>query len=355
VGQDASAPAQAAPRPAAPSAAGGRTLVVVNEASAESREVGAYYVRMRAIPPANVVRVNVSTSDNISYDEYKHGIEAKVRAAIRRARPRIDFIVLTKGVPIRLRDNNGHSVDGHLVAMDRDFEPIPTHRMPYREAVERSVNPFFGSQERFDSTRFRMFLVTRLDGYTLRDAKALVDNSLRAKRSKGPFFFDKADNRAGGGYGQMQETLARAHQVLLRKGFDARLDRERAFRAPAEPLAGYASWGSNDAAFDLSTYRSLRFLPGALAQTFVSTSGRTFRPTTGGQSLIADLIAQGVTGVKGYVSEPYTIALARPDILFDRYTSGWNLAEAMYAASPLIKWKCVVIGDPLCNPHGTNP
>ncbi len=35
-----------------------------------------------------------------------------------------------------------------------------------------------------------------------------------------------------------------------------------------------------------------------------------------------DLIAQGVTGVKGYVSEPYTYALAKPEILFDRYLRG---------------------------------
>ena len=67
--------------------------------------------------------------------------------------------------------------------------------------------------------------------------------------------------------------------------------------------------------------------------------------------MIADLIQQGVTGVKGYVSEPYTGALARPDILFDRYTTGYTLAESFYMASPMIKWKDVVVGDPLCCPY----
>lgn len=62
---------------------------------------------------------------------------------------------------------------------------------------------------------------------------------------------------------------------------------------------GYASWGSNDGTFSLDEYRKLRFKPGALVETYVSTSARTFKPTTGGQSMIADLIAQGVTGVKG--------------------------------------------------------
>ncbi|HLO98551.1 MAG TPA: hypothetical protein VK171_08145, partial [Fimbriimonas sp.] len=64
----------------------------------------------------------------------------------------------------------------------------------------------------------------------------------------------------------------------------------------------------------------------------------------------ADLIAQGVTGVKGYVSEPFTFALCRPEIMFDRYTKGFNLAEAFYASSPVVKWKDIVVGDPLCRP-----
>ena len=129
-------------------------------------------------------------------------------------------------------------------------------------------------------------------------------------------------------------------------------DRGKTFAGSRVPLAGYASWGSNDGAFDEGAYRTLAFVPGALAETFVSTSGRSFRPIKdGGQSLVVDLVAQGVTGVKGYVSEPYTIALARADILFDRYTSGRNLAESFYAASPVTHWKDVVVGDPLCAPY----
>ena len=55
--------------------------------------------------------------------------------------------------------------------------------------------------------------------------------------------------------------------------------------------------------------------------------------------------------MKGYVSEPFTFALARPNILFERYVGGFNLAESFYMASPVTKWKDVVIGDPLCSPY----
>jgi hypothetical protein len=79
----------------------------------------------------------------------------------------------------------------------------------------------------------------------------------------------------------------------------------------------------------------------------VSTRARTFLPTRGGQSLIADLIEQGATGAKGYADEPLLQAVASPSILFERYTRGWTLAESYYAAARLIGRQDVVIGDPL--------
>jgi len=329
-----------------------RVLVVINDGSQDSRAVGDYYVRKRMIPPANVVRINTSASENVTFDEYRFGIEDPIRRAIARSKTPIDFIVTTRGVPLRLRDNNGYSVDGHLAAMNLKFEAIPDSGTNFTPAdIQRSLNPYRGATERFTSKKFNMYLVTRLDAYTLPQTKSLIDRSLQARRVSGPFVLDMAGNRKSGGYGELNQALKVAGDVLLRKGFTVDVDTAEAYAKPTKPLAGYASWGSNDGKFDLAAYRSLKFLPGAIAETFVSTSGRTFLPTEGGQSLIADLVAQGVTGVKGYVSEPFTFALARPEVLFDRYTAGWTLAESFYSASLVTKWKDIVIGDPICAPY----
>ena len=324
-----------------------RVLVVINQASMESTEVGSYYRAKRNVPRDNVLFIDVSRTEEITTSEYTSAIETKVRDKIKSLRNKIDFIVLTKGVPIRVKEG-GYAVDALLAGMNLTFKPIDK---PEEDVIRRAINPYFQKSEAFDSAKFGFYLVTRLDGYTTEDAKRLVDNSLAAKPDKGPFFFDEADNRKNGGYLEMQETLSKAAEVLKGKGFESQVEATAAFVAPPQPVMGYASWGSNDGAFNLEAYKQIKFRPGALCETFVSTSGRTFLPTTGGQSLIADLIANGVTGVKGYVSEPYTFALARPDILFDRYTSGRNLAESFYAASLVLKWKDVVIGDPLCSPY----
>lgn len=95
-----------------------------------------------------------------------------------------------------------------------------------------------------------------------------------------------------------------------------------------------------------------RWIQGSLAETAVSTGGRTFNYGTGyGQSLVADLIRDGVTGVKGYVYEPYLYAIAHGDILFDAYTRGYTLAESYMMASEWgLSWMDAIIGDPKLAP-----
>lgn len=328
-----------------------RVLLVINSSSAESREIGAYYRIKRQVPKENVVMISVSTTENVDQSEYQNGILSPIQSAIRNSKHPIDYIVLTTGTPIRLENDNGFSVDGHLATMNMSLAPI---KELTTADITRCKNPYYGSTEPFTSKKYNMYLVTRLIGYTVEDAKKLVDRSLAAVPTDGPFFLDMATNRKDGGYGQLQMLMRRSYENLKNKGVDVQIDETTEFILPARPLMGYVSWGSNDGAYNGETYKKIPFLPGSICETFVSTSGRTFRPTTGGQSLIADLIKNGVTGIKGYVSEPYTFALAQPDILFDRYVGGFNLADSFYAASPVIKWKDIVVGDPLCQPYAKN-
>jgi Flp pilus assembly protein TadD len=111
----------------------------------------------------------------------------------------------------------------------------------------------------------------------------------------------------------------------------------------------------------------MSFVPGAIAGSFTGTGARTFRappetwvPTGDAnrttwyagspESLIGDLIRDGVTGVAGYVAEPFLNGTVRPQILFPAYVAGFNLIEAYYLAIPHLGWQTIVIGDPLCAP-----
>ena len=122
------------------------------------------------------------------------------------------------------------------------------------------------------------------------------------------------------------------------------------------PLSVVATSTSGSVYIDSLSLRAIRphmnWLNGSIAETAVSTGGRSFTlGTTYGQSLVADLLEDGVSGVKGYVYEPYLTAVGQPSVLFSMYAQGYNFAEANAAANTYISWMGVVVGDPKMAPY----
>jgi len=318
-----------------------KVLVVKNLASPDAVAIADYYIAKRRVPKANIVTINCPVTEEIPRKEYDTQIFTPIRAFLERTRLNVDFILLTKGVPIRVSEG-GFAVDSLLATLD--FTLFTT----------RAVNPYFGKDERFSHAKTNLYLVTRLDGYTRKDCLRLVDNSLAAKPSRGPFLLCP-DLAYPQNYRVANDGILSAKKLLEARGFSILYEEAPKFPA-GKNLAGYFTWGNNGHGYKRDVYKSNTFVPGAIAETVVSTSGRTFSdPKAAGQSLIADLIEAGVTGCKGYVSEPYVDAIARADILFDCYTRGFTLAESFYNASQWIYWKDVVIGDPICAPYSLAP
>ena len=122
------------------------------------------------------------------------------------------------------------------------------------------------------------------------------------------------------------------------------------------PLNVVATSTSGSVFIDSLSLRAIRphmsWIDGSIAETAVSTGGRSFDlDTSYGQSLVADLLEDGVSGVKGYVYEPYLTAVGQPSILFPMYAQGYNFAEANAAANNYISWMGVVVGDPKMAPY----
>jgi uncharacterized protein (TIGR03790 family) len=314
-------------------------IVVENTRSPDSVAIGAYYAQKRHVPEASICRISCPTTEDCAMADFDKEIRKPIKAFVRARKVGVDFIVLTKGVPLWTHEG-AFSVDSLLVAMD--WSLLST----------RTANSYFAKDEPFSHDRFNEYLVTRLDGYTRADCLRLVDNALAARPTRGPFLLITDPGHMNGGYKAAHDGICRAKEILVSKRMQTVFDPSGGFVGGYRNLMGYFSWGSNDYRFKADVYHTLGFVPGGIAETAVSTSGRTFRdPNAKGQSLIADLIAQGVTGCKGYVSEPFVDSIACADILFDRYTSGYTLAESFYMASRFVYWKDVVIGDPICAPY----
>ena len=360
-------------------------LLVYNANSPVSMAIAKDYAKKRKVTNVLVIHCLDSAAstdhETISFADYSKKIATPVRGYLAHHKG-INFIVLTKGIPIRMdggatgsKDLHGNgnltpSVDSYLAAID--YPDIPG-------AVKISItgsgatgyvwlNRYWNATVPFTHAAFGGYLVTRLDGYTQADAMVLVDRALAAEINENHNDKVLLDVQPGFGLGDKtiqpsqvtgnipsesvwsswNADLARAADLLDRFGVPVDLDLTPVFVGNQSNLLGYFSWGSNDSHYTKQAYESLSFAPGSIGDTAVSTSARTFLPTTGGQSLIADLIAHGITGVKGYVNEPLLQANASPSIALNRYFSGFSMAESFYAASRFVGWEDIVIGDPLC-------
>jgi uncharacterized protein (TIGR03790 family) len=365
-------------------------LVVYNANSPISTAIARDYANKRNV--TNLVAIHcidsaVSTkNETIPLADYNRQIAQPISQFLAHHKA-INFIVLTKGVPIRIdggvtgsRDegttgNLQASVDSYLAAIDYPSIAGAVKIKIHGSGADGYVwlNRYWKAKVPFTHAAFGGYLVTRLDGYTQADAMALVTRAMAARVN--------GDSRADGNgkvlldvqpgfgigdktvqpltvtgdipdesnYGSWNADMVRAHDLLRSAAIPVELDLSPTFVGNRSNLLGYFSWGSNDQKYSNEAYESLTFAPGSIGDTAVSTSARTFLPTTGGQSLIVDLIAHGITGVKGYTNEPLLQAIASPSVAVDRYfISGMTLAESFYAASRFVGWEDVVIGDPLC-------
>jgi uncharacterized protein (TIGR03790 family) len=380
-----------------------RVLILRNTDSPVSKAIADDYAKRRGVThtldiacPDAAIKAQAET---ITFPDYLAKIETPLRAYLA-SHAGIDFIVMTKGVPIRL-DGAQHlpsSLDSYVAALDyakipgaiRVLVDDPNYRAPDQGPFHGVswANRFWNSKTRFSHAAFGGYLVTRLDGYTQADAIGLTTKSLAAEAAmqsgKIPAGSILLDQDPGYGlgptadqpysvlkhnpplrdtsrilkesdYGDYNADMQVAADSLKAGKLPFTLEKTDTFKGHSAGLMGYVSWGSNDHHYDAGAYQTLGFADGGLAETAVSTGARTFLPTSGGQSLIVDLIRQGVTGVKGYTDEPFLQATASPSILFGRYTAGWTLAESFWAASNQIGWEDIVIGDPLARAYPPDP
>lgn len=345
-------------------------LLVVNSTSRESVEIGQYYAAARQIPENQIVKVAALSGDSLSRASFEANIQAPIVEFLAKhlLHDRILYIVLTKGIPLRIDGTDG--VNGTVASVDSEltllYRRMTGAMVP---VIGRLENPLFlgdrpvKEAKRFSRVDSDLYLVTRLDGFTVTDVKALIDRGVRPV-TDGKIVLDQRATATGdrGGDAWLQEAANRL--TATDQGARVHLESTREVARATGPVLGYFSWGSNDPS-NQQRLMGMSFANGAVGGLFVSTDARTFREPNpqwkpgsaglGGQSLVGDLIREGITGVAGHVAEPYLDSIVRPQILFPAYLSGFNLAESFYMSMPYLSWQDIVVGDPLCAPFQRAP
>ncbi len=335
--------------------------MVIDKQSTASREIGQYYMKKRGVPRANLCTIDTAPDEQIARGIYTEQVEMPIGKCLTEKNlvEKALYIVTTYGVPLAIigapkdtMQTDAASVDSELTML---YQRLHGHTPPLPGAIP---NPFFRQRDTpFRHPQFPLYLVTRLAAYDMAEMKGLVDRALSA-RNEGKFVIDaRGDDSTGGN--QWLRTAA-----LLLPMYLVVLNDSAAVVTNQKDVIGYASWGSNDRERN-QRFLHFQWLPGAIATEFVSTDARTFRRPPDAwqpghnwddpsalfagtpQTLSADYIAEGASGVSGQAWEPFLGYCPRPDFVLPAYFSGRNMAESFYVGIPGLSWMNVVIGDPL--------
>jgi len=331
-------------------------LVVVNDEAPLSQQIADAFVAARDIPSENVVHIATPARELIPRSVYESAVRAPIAQylADHDLADRIDYIVTTKGVPLRVAEPRLHdnfSVDAGLTTIGSPLPPTgPRSDRDGATFTDVFINPYRGDEFPFSHRTYGIYLVTRLTGYTLDDVLAIIDRSSAALGSRGRFVLDVSPGRDNAAFRLGNDWLRAAAASTQAADYDTLLDESHTFVTGETGVLGYGSWGSNDgdaSRFTVHAIPGFTWAPGSVASTIVSTSGRTFTaPPRYGQSLIADLIAEGASAAAGHVAEPFLGGVANIGVLFDRYTKGYNLADSYWMAAGQLSWMDVLVGDP---------
>ena len=337
-------------------------------------ELADYYQAAHGVPAENIFGVAVTTDEEMGREEYdglydiggihtnhlKQVVEDYLHhtsdAAGTPLKDKIYFIVLTKGMPLKIRpygsgsDVNTADNSSLSASLSLLFQNVPI--------AGRLSNPYFNPDPGNTKTKsFRPFtysnnavtlsyLVTRIDAYSVESAKDIIDRAVNAQLSSTSVFVLDDDNKPYDYMFNAYWGLKYANQHVVP---DPWSDSPAWITTASQPVMGYASHGTYAAMPPdyINSTLNFQWASGALFVSYESYNAQSFR-TTSPHGQLADFINAGGTGGVGYVYEPWTSGMAHEEVLFPMYSIGYTLAEAAYMSMPYLSWTVTVAGDPLC-------
>lgn len=354
-----------------------------NDGFQDSLEIANYYKTKRGLSNKNVAGVSMPTAQDISRSDYDKYVKAGIEKALTDSglKDSINYIVLTKGVPMKIYSTSGYNINYTEIGCDCGSvdSALTLLYQTYNSNTDRVVNPYYNIDPnqtlnyRFKNNTYvdtgywpaseltLKYLVTRLDGYTVADVKSMIDNAVDADTtSSGYFVLDKFknknitsfDNKFDNAFNKLKDDKKNLFPSTTQVGKSVTKS------APGNVVA-YASYGTYASLPNDYYNKTLNFTyaKGAVASTIESYGTFSMTPPDiMNQGQIAQFIHAGGSGGIGNVYEPYSTGLANVDIWMPAYASGYNWADSAYMSLPYLDWQGVVIGDPLMRINlGPNP
>src|SRR5882672_9130409 len=322
-------------------------VVVVNQNSTNSVQLGNYYCEQRQVPPQNLLRINWAGGNvewtNTDYNTYLlNPLQAMLSS--RQLTNQIDYIVLSMDIPYRVTSGS-NGANSTTSTLFYGFKP-DSRSLTNCPVAPGSTNLYAGSEGIFRSTppisaTSNAFLVTMITSSNLALAKQIVNQGVLGDatfpmqtvylaKSSDVFRnvrFATSDNavfntRLRGNY-SMQRTNTSFNWIF-----------------------GSALGAQNGVYF--SSPDGTAFVPGAMADNFTSFGGLIFEDP--GQLKLLEFLTAGASGSFGTVVEPcsYLEKFPSPQNYFYQ-SRGFSLAECYYQ-SLTNPYQGLLVGEPLTAP-----
>ena len=334
-----------------------RTLVVVNQNSDRSLELGRYYAEQRGIPDHQILAIDTFVSNNVELAVYSNQIEGPILGYLADSglSNQIDRVVFSMDIPYRvyqsLFTNNWHA--GLTATFYYGFYSSPDAFIFGCDLAPGSENDYFESEREFghitDHSSNRYYMASMLTASNLVFAKRLVDRSVWADFTRPPsvaFLIRSSDPNRNIQWKEFENVLT------LNRFIDTPQTQkwiEADFVIAQTMIMGVTVGWRTHPWVPFNTV-----LPGAFASHLTSFGGFLFDQKFGQMSIL-DWIQAGYAGSYGTVVEPcnYTNKFTSPRFHY-WYGRGFSLGESLYMAvqNP---YQGIFVGDLLCEPYARPP
>ncbi len=316
------------------------TVVVINQASSNSCELGNYFCERRSVPPDNVLRINwLGTNTYWTSNEFQVNLLSPLLKMLsdRQLTNQVHYVVLSMDVPFQA--STGSSVNATTAALFYGLKPDAL-------GTKGVVNSYAASEQVFAQAKpwtapGYSFLATMITADSLGQAKQVVDQGVASDGTwpRQPVILAKSSDpvrnvRYAAFDNAIFNTQVCGRSSVVRTNSDS--------PAGQTNLLGYET---GLASFSVSPGA---FVPGAMADSLSSFGGVIFGPND--QTSLLAFLNAGAAGSYGTVAEPIQDVQKFPDPQVYFYQSrGFSLAECYYQGLN-VPYMGLIVAEPLAAP-----
>jgi len=330
-------------------------IIVVNQNSTNSVQLGNYYAERRQIPPQNYLRINWTNSNVVDWTDsdfatYLYNPLLSMLSS-RQLTNQADYVVLSMDIPYRV-NSGAIKPNSTTSSLFYGFKPDPNTDPSQCSMAPGSTNLYAGSESIFGATppinaSSNSWLVAMITHSNLALAKQIVDSGVLSDGTfptQTVYLAKSSDVNRNVRYitfdNAIFNTRLRSNYSMQRTNTD--------LNWIFGSCLGLQQGVQRDASMPGTT-----FVPGSMADDLTSYGGNIFEPAD--HLKILQYLTFGAAGGYGTVSEPcnYLEKFPSPQNYFYQ-SRGFSLAECYYQ-SLTNPYQGVIVGEPLAAPFAKPP